>query len=121
MKRHDKLRNLHEALFALDKEIKNICRGIEQRLRNNTKYMDTYERVLTEVEFERKNEMYGRSTIYDFERMRINLEQDAGNLIYEAINVMGNDEFIIRRQNVIFAFWFMGQFDVYALDLSRGG
>jgi hypothetical protein len=24
--------------------------------------------------------------------------------IYEAINVMGNDEFIIRKQNVIFAF-----------------
>jgi hypothetical protein len=37
MKRHDKLRNLHEALFALDKEVKNITRGIEQRLKTGAK------------------------------------------------------------------------------------
>lgn len=119
MKRHDKLRNLHDALFALDKEVKNVCKGIENRLVRMAKYKDTYERALTEVEFERKNEMYGRSAIYDFDRMRINLEQDAGALIYEAIRIMGNDEFINRKQNVIFAFWFMGQFDVYSLDLSH--
>ncbi|AGR41505.1 hypothetical protein [Spiroplasma taiwanense] len=118
MKKHEKLRNLHDTLFALDKEVKNICSGIEYKLKTSSKYQDTLERILSEVEFERKNEIYGRSSVYDFERMRINLEQDTGNLIYEAINIMGSEEFLIRKQNVIFAFWFMGQFDVYTLDLS---
>ncbi|WP_339020541.1 hypothetical protein [Spiroplasma endosymbiont of Atherix ibis] len=119
MRRHDKLRNLHETLFALDKEIQNICVGIEEKLTKALKYKDTFKRVITEIELESKNEIYGRAPVYDFENIRINLEQDAGNLIYEAINVMGSQEFIIRKQSVIFAFWFMGQFDVYALDLSN--
>ncbi len=119
MKRQDRLRNLHECLLALDKEVMNVCRGIEQNLKSFLKYRDTYESVLNEVEYERKNEMYGRPSIYDFEKMRVNLEQDAGNVVYEAINVIGNNEFVTRKQNVIYAFWFMGQFDVYALELAH--
>ncbi|ALD66724.1 hypothetical protein [Spiroplasma cantharicola] len=119
MKRQDRLRNLRECLFALDNEVKSVCDSIQFRLKSFQKYNETYKRVLSEVEVELKNEMYGRSTVYNFETMRINLEQDAGNVVYEAINIMDNSDFLIKKQNVIYAFWFMGQFDVYALELSH--
>lgn len=118
MKIQTKFQNLYETIFAIDREVKTICNGYEIYLKNLKQYKVTFKKILIELNDYKSDTAQGKVAYCDFENIRINLERDVSNTVYEAIEKLGDDFLIVNKQNIIFLFWFLGQFDIYALDLT---